>query len=155
MKSSTAKSVASVLPLEPGSEKTWISWSRKLSRTRKSASVAFLTQRLSVKSSPHIRSNGAIIPIICSRLSISSSGAVSFDGPRLGNKPRQSPETPASAHENSLSAIVSLPPNRGGKIRPFHMIEHLGRNRSVVVASLLTRRRNSRKASLSRNIATK
>jgi hypothetical protein len=35
------------------------------------------------------------------------------------------------------------------------MIEHLGRNRSVVVASLLTRRRNSRKASLSRNIATK
>lgn len=29
-----------------------------------------------------------------------------------------------------------FPPNRGGKIRPFHMIEHLGRNHSVVVASL-------------------
>ena len=29
-----------------------------------------------------------------------------------------------------------FPPNRGGKIRPFHFIEHLGRNHSVVVASL-------------------
>ena len=29
-----------------------------------------------------------------------------------------------------------FPPNRGGKIRPFHMIQHLGRNHSVVVASL-------------------
>jgi len=28
------------------------------------------------------------------------------------------------------------PPNRGGKIRPFHMIQHLGQKHSVVVASL-------------------
>lgn len=28
------------------------------------------------------------------------------------------------------------PPNRGGKIRPFHMIKHLGKKHSVVVASL-------------------
>ena len=28
------------------------------------------------------------------------------------------------------------PPNRGGKIRPFHMIQHLSRKHSVVVASL-------------------
>jgi sugar transferase (PEP-CTERM/EpsH1 system associated) len=31
---------------------------------------------------------------------------------------------------------VPFPPNRGGKIRPFHMIQHLGRKHSVVVASL-------------------
>jgi len=31
---------------------------------------------------------------------------------------------------------LPFPPNRGGKIRPFHMIQHLGRNHSVVVASL-------------------
>jgi sugar transferase (PEP-CTERM/EpsH1 system associated) len=31
---------------------------------------------------------------------------------------------------------IPFPPNRGGKIRPFHMIEHLGRKHSVVVASL-------------------
>jgi sugar transferase (PEP-CTERM/EpsH1 system associated) len=29
-----------------------------------------------------------------------------------------------------------FPPNRGGKIRPFHMIEHLSRKHTVVVASL-------------------
>src|SRR5215469_14286750 len=28
------------------------------------------------------------------------------------------------------------PPNRGGKIRPFHMIRHLSRRHRVVVASL-------------------
>lgn len=31
---------------------------------------------------------------------------------------------------------LPFPPNRGGKIRPFHMIEHLSRTHSVVVASL-------------------
>jgi len=31
---------------------------------------------------------------------------------------------------------LPFPPNRGGKIRPFHMIQHLGRKHSVVVASL-------------------
>lgn len=31
---------------------------------------------------------------------------------------------------------LPFPPNRGGKIRPFHMIQHLGRNHDVVVASL-------------------
>ena len=31
---------------------------------------------------------------------------------------------------------LPFPPNRGGKIRPFHMIEHLNRKHSVVVASL-------------------
>jgi polysaccharide biosynthesis protein PslH len=31
---------------------------------------------------------------------------------------------------------LPFPPNRGGKIRPFHMIHHLGRKHSVVVASL-------------------
>lgn len=31
---------------------------------------------------------------------------------------------------------LPFPPNRGGKIRPFHMIEHLGKKHSVVVASL-------------------
>lgn len=31
---------------------------------------------------------------------------------------------------------LPFPPNRGGKIRPFHMIEHLGKRHSVVVASL-------------------
>jgi sugar transferase (PEP-CTERM/EpsH1 system associated) len=31
---------------------------------------------------------------------------------------------------------LPFPPNRGGKIRPFHIIEHLGRSHSVVVASL-------------------
>jgi sugar transferase (PEP-CTERM/EpsH1 system associated) len=31
---------------------------------------------------------------------------------------------------------LPYPPNRGGKIRPFHMIEHLSRRHSVVVASL-------------------
>jgi sugar transferase (PEP-CTERM/EpsH1 system associated) len=31
---------------------------------------------------------------------------------------------------------LPFPPNRGGKIRPFHMIEHLGRSHSVSVASL-------------------
>lgn len=29
-----------------------------------------------------------------------------------------------------------FPPNRGGKIRPFHMIQHLGQKHDVVVASL-------------------
>lgn len=28
------------------------------------------------------------------------------------------------------------PPNRGGKIRPFHMIQHLGKSHEVIVASL-------------------
>jgi len=31
---------------------------------------------------------------------------------------------------------LPFPPNRGGKIRPFHMIQHLGKKHSVVVASL-------------------
>jgi sugar transferase (PEP-CTERM/EpsH1 system associated) len=31
---------------------------------------------------------------------------------------------------------LPFPPNRGGKIRPFHMIQHLGQQHSVVVASL-------------------
>lgn len=31
---------------------------------------------------------------------------------------------------------LPFPPNRGGKIRPFHMIEHLSRKHEVVVASL-------------------
>lgn len=31
---------------------------------------------------------------------------------------------------------LPYPPNRGGKIRPFHMIQHLGQKHSVVVASL-------------------
>jgi polysaccharide biosynthesis protein PslH len=31
---------------------------------------------------------------------------------------------------------LPYPPNRGGKIRPFHMIRHLSRRHSVVVASL-------------------
>jgi len=31
---------------------------------------------------------------------------------------------------------LPFPPNRGGKIRPFNMIRHLGRKHSVVVASL-------------------
>jgi sugar transferase (PEP-CTERM/EpsH1 system associated) len=31
---------------------------------------------------------------------------------------------------------LPFPPNRGGKIRPFHMIQHLGDKHSVVVASL-------------------
>ncbi len=31
---------------------------------------------------------------------------------------------------------LPFPPNRGGKIRPFHMIQHLGRKHSVTVASL-------------------
>jgi sugar transferase (PEP-CTERM/EpsH1 system associated) len=31
---------------------------------------------------------------------------------------------------------IPFPPNRGGKIRPFHMIDHLGRKHSVVVGSL-------------------
>ena len=31
---------------------------------------------------------------------------------------------------------LPFPPNRGGKIRPFHMIQHLGGRHSVVVASL-------------------
>lgn len=31
---------------------------------------------------------------------------------------------------------LPFPPNRGGKIRPFHMIQHLGRKHSVTVATL-------------------
>ena len=31
---------------------------------------------------------------------------------------------------------LPFPPNRGGKIRPFHIVQHLGRKHSVVVASL-------------------
>lgn len=31
---------------------------------------------------------------------------------------------------------LPFPPNRGGKIRPFHMIEHLGRKHALTVASL-------------------
>jgi polysaccharide biosynthesis protein PslH len=31
---------------------------------------------------------------------------------------------------------LPYPPNRGGKIRPFHMIQHLSRNHAVTVASL-------------------